>query len=239
MSAPTPIRSHERASIIEWTARLGAVSAEAVGEHRGITTASARARLAAAQRDGLVRRTDPLRRLPALYTATSAGLRAAGLSTLGPCHVSAANAAHLAACARVAAALERSYPGHFVGSERELRRDERECSSPLASARLRSSEARDGWLHRPDLVIWPRARGAAPVAVEVELTVKAPRRLEQICRAWARATCVAGVVYFSAPAVESALERAVAKAQAGDRIVVLPFTALAPAAPARTIPSTA
>jgi hypothetical protein len=210
MSSSSGARSPERSSILEWTARLGAVTAEALAEHCGVSVTSARARLAAAQRRGLVRRADPLTRAPALYAVTRVGLRAAGLSVLGPCTVTAANAAHLVACARVAAALESCYPGHFVASERELRRDERT----------------DGWLHRPDLVIWPLDGGSPPVAVEVELTAKAPRRLEQICRAWARTTCVAGVLYVAPPGVELALERAIARARAGDRIVVVPLAAL-------------
>ena len=58
-------------------------------------------------------------------------------------------------------------------------------------------------LHRPDLVLLrrPRRRLALPVAVEVELTVKAPQRLRAICRAWARCSQVAGVVYLVSRAV--------------------------------------
>ena len=80
--------------------------------------------------------------------------------------------------------------------------------------RARACAARAGGaplLHRPDLVLWPaERRRALPVAVEVELTVKAPRRLLEICRAWARCRCVAGVLYLAAPEVRAA-------ARAGDR----------------------
>jgi hypothetical protein len=213
--------------LVEWVARLGAVTAHAVADRYDITSASARSRLAAARRDGALARANPLRCGPALYTPTAAGLRMAALRTLGPCHVSAANAAHLAACARVAAAFERCYPDHVVRSERELRRDERELAMPLASARMRSTGARDGLLHRPDLVLWPRAGAGLPVAVEVELTVKAPRRLEGICRAWARARCVSGVLYITAPEAGRAVERAVARVGGEDRIIVVPLTSVA------------
>jgi hypothetical protein len=65
-----------------------------------------------------------------------------------------------------------------------------------------------------------------PVAVEVELTVKAPRRLAEICRAWARCRCVAGVLYLAPPEVRRALERAIDQAQAGERIAVLGLDAV-------------
>jgi hypothetical protein len=154
-------------------------------------------------------------------------MRMSGLRGLDPCRVSAANAGHLIACARVAAALERCYPGQRVLGERELRRDEREHGAELASARLRPGPDGARQLHRPDLVLWPDpADEDLPVAVEVELTVKAPRRLADICRAWARCRSVAGVLYLVAPPVRGALERAVAEAQAGDRIVVVTLDAL-------------
>jgi hypothetical protein len=254
--APHPLA---RVAILQWTARLGAVTAEALADHEGATVASARARLLAAVRAGLISRSRPLQGQPALFTLTRAGLRASGLHGLEPSHVSTANAAHAIACASVAAALERSYPDHRLLGERELRRDERECGAPLASAVLGSGPDGAPLLHRPDLVLWPEpanetARseaaerpapaGARPVAVEVELTVKAPRRLLEICRAWARCRCVAGVLYLVAPEVGRPLARAVDRAQAGERIVLVSLEALAPAdgevAPiARTVPGDA
>ncbi len=92
-------------------------------------------------------------------------------------------------------ALERRYPGHLVSAERELLRDERAFGGRLASARM-SWRSRWGDSHRPDLVVWSVTDGAAPVAVEVELTPKAPARLVEICRAWARCRHVAGVLYW-------------------------------------------
>src|SRR5207237_5477139 len=120
------------------------------------------------------------------------------LDGLQPCRVSPANALHLIACAAVAAGLERCYPDHSVMGERELRRQERARGAPLASARVGSGPAGEQPLHRPDLVLWPAAAGGGlPVAVEVELAVKAPRRLAAICRGWARCREVAGVLYLA------------------------------------------
>jgi hypothetical protein len=224
MRPSTGSLTSERIALIHWAARHGAVTEEALAERTGSALISARARLAAAERDGLLRSARVLGGAAALYTATSAGLRVADARSLGACRVSASNAAHLATSAWVAAVLEHRYPDHTVRSERELRRDERESSAPLASARL--SALQGARSHRPDLVLWPPRTTGLPVAIEVELTVKAPVRLEQICRAWARARCVAGVVYIAAPDVELALERAIARARAAERVVVVPLAAL-------------
>jgi hypothetical protein len=219
--------SLERVAILQWTARIGAVTAEALGYRHGISVASARGRLRAAERAGLLIRRRPLLGQPALYTVTRAGLRASGLPGLDPCRVSAANALHAIACAGAAAALERCYADHRVIGERELRAAERQMGAPLASARMDYGAHGGPLLHRPDLVLWPREDDAGlPVPVEVELTVKAPRRLAHICRAWARCRGVAGVLYLAAPEVEPALSRAVEKADASERVVVVPLDAL-------------
>lgn len=219
--------SSERVEVVRWTARIGAVTAEALAERADLTLPSARARLRAAERVQLLARKRPLTGQPALYTVTPAGMRLSGLRRLDPCRVSASNAGHLIACARVAAALERCYPDQRVLGERELRRDERERGAELASARLCPGPDGTRQIHRPDLVLWPDlADEGMPVAVEVELSVKAPRRLADICRAWARCRCVAGVLYLVAPQVRGALERAIAEAQAGERIVVVGLDSL-------------
>jgi hypothetical protein len=236
---------------MQWTARMGAVTAEALSDREGVTVACARARLGVLDRAGWLSRRRPLSQQPALYTATRAGLRASGLRGLDPCRVSASNAEHLIVCARVAAALEHCYPDHRVLGERELRRDERERGVQLASARLGAGSDGGPLLHRPDLVLWPQGSGDGdegdelPVAVEVELTVKAPRRLAQICRAWGRCAEVAGVLYLAPPEVARALGRAIEQAHAQEQVVVAPLDALLPGeAPVeppieRTVPSDA
>lgn len=214
---PTP----EQIDLMYWTASLGAITAEALALRMGVTPASARGRLSAAVRRGLLTRRRLLVDAPTLYTITRAGLRACGAYGIDPCRLSAGGAHHAIVCAEVAAALELGYPDHRVVGERELRRDERDLGRPLASARLAANR-----LHYPDLVLWPPAPGALPVAVEVELTIKAPRRLANICRAWARCPAVSGVLYLAPNHVERALERAIEKAHAHERVVVLPLAAL-------------
>jgi hypothetical protein len=191
----------------------------------GGTVASANARLARLSRERLLTRRRPLVGEPSLYSITRAGLRRAELPTVEPCRVSAANAAHTIACARVAAALQRCYPDHTAIGERELRR--RELCSGRMLASIEVTSGADRRLHRPDLVLLAPVDASPPVAVEIELTVKAPRRLAQICRAWQRARHVAGVVYIAPVDVRRALDRAIASV-GGERIVVLALESLLP-----------
>ncbi len=221
--APSP----DQLSLLRWTVRLGAVTAEALRQRDGRTIASARARLGAAERAGLLTGKRILVGRPTLYTATRDGLRASGLSGMEPCRLSVSNAPHAIACAEVAAALENAYPDHRLMGERELRREERESGIELASARLGGAPDDAPLLHRPDLVLWPEdPQDGLPVAVEVELTVKAPQRLVEICRAWARCRCVAGTLYLAAPEAQRPLARAIERAQADPRIVVVALDAV-------------
>lgn len=227
-----------RLDMLRWAGSLGAVTAEALAVRLDVSLLSARARLAAAARCGLLARSRPLTGAPALFTLTAAGARACG-STGRAYRVTPANATHLTACASVAARLERCYPGYRALGERELRSAERAGGRPLASARMAALRAGATGLHRPDLVLVPRLAGAEqPVAVEVELSVKAPQRLRAICRAWERCRTVAGVVYLVSPQVEAALLRAV-QATNASRIAVVPLDALPSwqADAPRTIPS--
>jgi len=219
--------SSMRVALVQWTACMGAVTAEALACSQSTTLVSARARLQAAERAGLLSRRRPLAERPALYTLTRAGMRMSGLRGLDPCRVSAANAQHMIVCVAVAASLESCYPNHRVLGECELRRDERELGAPLASARVGIGLHGTPLLHRPDLVLWPdESEVGLPVAVEVELTIKAPRRLADICLAWARNRAVAGVLYIAPADVERALKRAVDRANAHERIVVVGLDAL-------------
>lgn len=238
----TPTLTRDRAAVLHWVASIGAVTAEALAEIQRCGIASARAQLAAAERARLLRGRRPLAAVAPLYTITRTGLRACGLRGLEPCRVSAANALHLSTCARAAAHLAGAYPDRRVAGECELRRDERARGRPLASACLRVGPDGQQLLHRPDLVLWPAGPSGTvdagssqlPVAVEVELTVKAPRRLLEICRAWARCRIVDGVIYLATPGVERALARALESVQAGGHVVVVPLSALQQAGHAKT-----
>jgi hypothetical protein len=219
--------SQERLAIVRWAGRLGAITAESLARHDGRTIASARAHLSAAEHQGLLTHRRVLADAPALYAVTRAGLRASGLRGLTPCRVSVANAPHTITCAEVAGALEHAYPDHEVMGERELRREELQADAPLASARLSDTPAGAQLLHRPDLVLWPRdSHESLPVAIEVELTAKAPQRLLEICKAWARCKCIAGTLYLAAADVQRPLARAIASAQAEERVIAVGLEAL-------------
>lgn len=218
-SHPTP--SPEREALVQWTANLGAITAEALALHLDVSLASARGRLHGACQAGLL----AAHRLggPVLFTATAAGLRLCARPALA-CRINPTSARHLAVCARVAAALECAYPHCRVLGERLLRAEEHDGQSLSARLRARRGEP---LLHRPDLVLLPSApEDGLPVAVEVELTIKAPQRLQEICLAWARARCVAGVLYLAPPDVQRAVQRAIERAHAQESVVVLPFDAL-------------
>ncbi len=223
---PQP-RSPQQLAIVEWTARLGAVTAEALAARESCSVRSARQRLLAAERAGLLTRERPLAAQPAVFTASRAGLRAAGIAGIEPARVSAANAMHSIECAAAAVTLERLYPEYRAMGERALRREEALQAKPLASASLGTAADGGRLLHRPDIVLWPETSARSlPVAVEVELTVKAPRRLAAICRAWARCRCVTGVLYVVSPEVRGPLERAIATAGAEGAIAAIGLEAM-------------
>jgi hypothetical protein len=123
---------------------------------------------------------------------------------------------HWLRCTTTAQRLGERFGYEILRTERELRLAEQLHDAPLASAvmgRLPNGKPR---LHRPDLVMltdW------GTIAIEVELTPKAPRRLEAILRAWCRASWVWQVHYYCAPGqTRRAVERAAAKVHAGEKI---------------------
>jgi hypothetical protein len=251
---PEHAPAQRRSELLAWIAGLGAVTAEALAVRSDVTVLVARALLKAAVRDGQLASEKPLATSPALYTVTRAGLRACGEPELAPCEASATSAAHLVACATVAAVLERGGLARLLWGERTLRREERLRGTALASATIGAAGEGERRVHRPDLVLWPsppngvelrhadldldldvgvdvaatvgEEESRRPIAVEVELTLKSARRLESICAAWARCELVAGVLYFTAPEVQQPLARAIAAADAAQRIAMLPLSSV-------------
>ena len=204
--------------ILRLIARVGAAGAEHVMGGFGVGRSQAHARLGRLCGEGLIARRALLYRRPALYVATRAGLRMCGLSHLGVASVSAAGFEHAWQACSAAVALADARPDWRLLGEREVRGAERERQALLASVRL-SGPGGGGWLHRPDLALL--APDGRVLAIEVELSVKAPRRLAAICRAYARARHIEHVFYFASPRVRAALGRALARERAGERITVL------------------
>jgi len=215
--------THRDEQIIDWVGRIGAVSAADVAHRFAVAQRIAYARLAACSAAGLIEQRRLLHGQPGLYVATTAGLRFAGLERLGRCRISASSFAHAQACARVAAALERAHPGRVMG-DRELRVAEREAGTAIASAELGLRPDGEPGSHHPDLALWPQG-GGRPTAVEVEIAVKAPRRLQAICRSWARCRVVEEVAYFASAPAQRALHRAIAAMHAEEVIAVFALDA--------------
>lgn len=140
-----------------------------------------------------------------LIVPTAAGLRLSGFQHLGPARISASNARHEAAVARLAAQMERQ--GRRVLSEREIIARER-----VEGQRLLSLEIEGGRrLHRCDLLGAGEEAGA-PEAIEVELTAKGSERLDLLMRSWRRAVArgrFSRVVYRCPPATRGPVQRAV------------------------------
>lgn len=213
----------------------------------GVGRASAYRRVAHCIDRGLLERLELLRREPSLLRATRRGLRFAGLG-LPLAIVSPASVDHSLRCASTAIELGREAGADRVLSERELILAERVEGRPIASAKVGELPGGRPRLHRPDLVVLPSGHplvrlhqerigpsSSAPdgnqarrtgedggvVVVEVELTPKSPQRLREIVRGWRRASWVDEVRYHCEPGpTRRAVERAVSKLHAGDRIVI-------------------
>ena len=208
-------------SIVEWIGRLGAAGAPEAMARFGMGRTATYRRLAVLVDQGALAPERLLYGEPALYVATREGLQWARLARLEPCRVGVGSARHLALCAQLAVVLERSEPGYRVWSEREVRLAELDAGGPVASAELGRLPDGRRRLRRADLVLMPRDQdGRRPVAIEVELAVKWARRLEAICRAWARCRLVDHIRYYASPAAARAVARAVERVHAEDAIEV-------------------
>ena len=178
------------------------------------------------RRAGLLAHVRVLHGEPGLYVATRAGLQWAGLGDFEPCRVSVALVRHVQASARAAVVLALRERGMGVVHEREIRAAERAQGRVLASVVVGSlGEERSRW-HRPDLLLVPRQGDELPTAVELELSVKSRRRLEAICRGYARSQLFASVRYYAEPEPARAVARAVEATRTADVIRVLPITAV-------------
>jgi hypothetical protein len=205
-------------SVVAWIAVIGAVSAQDVMAKFGVGRTVGYRRLRALVDHGLLTRARLVYGQPALYVPTREGFAWAGMPQPEAARVGVATTRHWALCARLAVLLERRERVEVWGEPR-LRAAELEADRPIASARLGNLPDGRPRLRRPDLVLFPP--DAAPVAVEVELSVKGARRLEAICRAWARCRIVSEVRYYAPPHVARAVSRAVSAVHAHDAIRIL------------------
>ena len=192
--------------------RIGHVM-KAMGAGRTVTYD----RVAACVEAGLLERLELVRSEPGLLRATRDGLRYAGLG-LPVAVISPGAVDHWLRCATTAQLLGKHYGHDRVLTEREIVLAETIEERPIAGAKVGELPSGAPRLHRPDLAV---LTDEGTIAIEVELTPKSPRRLEGIVRAWRRANWVSEVHYLCAPGqTRRAVERAVAKVHAGDKVVI-------------------
>ncbi len=208
--------------LVGFIGRHGVVCIEHVMSALGVRRAQAYRRVAACIERGLLERLDLLTDEPSLLRATRDGLRYAGLG-LPLAVVSPGGVDHRLRCATTAQRLGERYGHRNILTERELLLTEQLEERLIASAKLGEDPGGRQHLHHPDLVILAEDR---PIAIEVELTPKAPYRLRTIIRAWRRANWVAEVHYHCAPGpTRRAVERAIAKMRAEERVRVMEVVA--------------
>lgn len=195
--------------------RIGQVMA-AMGAGRTVTYD----RVAVCIEAGLIERLELVRSEPGLLRATRDGLRYAGLglpvATITPGAVD-----HWLRCASTAQLLGRHFGHDRVLTEREIVFTEQIEERPIASAKVGELPNGASRLHRADLAVFAES---GTIAVEVELTPKSPRRLQNLIRAWRYAVgqgIVAEVHYHCTPGqTRRAVERAVAKVHAQGIVAV-------------------
>ena len=213
-----PPRSRDE-ELVRYVGRHGLVAMRHVMDSLGVGRTAAYRRVASCIEAGLLERIDLLRTEPGLLRATREGLSYAGLG-LPLAAISPGTVEHHLRCATVARRAERRYGPERVLSEREIRLAEQIEGRRIAAAELDASSGRPR-LHRADLAILAEE---GTIAVEVELTPKAPWRLGQIIRAWrwaAAAREVAEVHYLCAPGqTRRAVERAAEDVLRGGHIVI-------------------
>jgi hypothetical protein len=207
--------------IVRWGGVLGAAGAEDIMQRFAMGRTVAYRRLRVLVQAGLLDRARVLHAHPTLYVATRDGLAFAGLPQVQPATVGPASVRHWTLCARLAVVLEAAERGYRVWGEPQLRAAEHAAGHPIASATLGTLPDGRPRLRRPDLVLTPRSGDGLPVAIEVELTVKAARRLQAVCGAWARCRHIAGVRYYTTDHAAPAVTRAVRAAYAHDAITIL------------------
>jgi hypothetical protein len=191
------VQTEGDAEIAAWIGRIGAAGAEHVMGRFGMGRSWAYARLSSLVAGRLLEQRILLYRQPGLYVATAGGLRWQRLERLGVNRVSPGNFEHARELASTAVELHHALPGWRIFSDREIRTLENERDDLLASTRVGELPGGRPALHRPDLAL--TAPDGRVIAVEIELSVKAPKRLAAICRGYARARHLHRVYYLATP----------------------------------------
>lgn len=216
-SASAARRDRDR-ELVRLVGRHGVLTIEQAMRATGVGRTATYRRVAALIEAGLLERLDLLRSQPSMLHATRDGVRYAGLG-MGVAKVSPGAVEHWLRCTTVALDLGERYGHDRVLTEREIAASEALEGRSVARAML-DSGGRERF-HRADLAVLAEE---GVIAIEVELTPKAPRRLESLMRAWRRAVIsgdVARVHYVCEPGrTRRLVERVVRNVRAGNVIVI-------------------
>lgn len=189
--------------LVRYVGRHGLVTVGHVMAAMEVGQAITYRRIARCVEAGLLERHAILHSEPAVIRATREGIQWAGLG-LPVASLSPGGVDHYLRCASVGQLLVEEF-GLQVYMEQEIALVEAIEQKRIASTEI--SDLPDGRtrFHRADLLVL----GGKSIAVEVELTPKAPHRLRSIIRAWRRAQCVKQVRYYCR---KGATHRAVTRA---------------------------
>jgi hypothetical protein len=205
--------------LVRLVGRHGVVTIEQVMRAMGVGRTATYRRAAALIEAGLLERLDLLRSEPSLLRATREGLRYAGLG-MPVAKIAPGAVDHWLRCTEVAIKAARHYGKDRILTEREIALAEAIEGRPIASIEVGTIQGRPR-MHRADLAV---LREEGTIAIEVELTPKAPRRLENLLRHWRRAMAaqvVSEVHYLCEPGqTRRAVERAASKVRAETVIVI-------------------
>jgi DNA-binding MarR family transcriptional regulator len=204
--------------ICGWVGRMGAVEVGHIQRRWGVGRSVAYGLVQRLEEAELLERVPTLAGDPTLIKATTSGIEYARLALpvakIGPGQVD-----HWLSCADVVLWAEESWGRCAVTTERELRWIEQAEDKPIGSCVVGELPNGRPMLHRPDLLI---STDDQRFSIEVELTTKAPRRLEHLVRSWRRARHVDRVIYLVATGPPyRAVERAVRNVHAEERVEVL------------------
>lgn len=200
-------------AMVRWIGRLRFAEAPHVARRFGMDARNAYRRLRGLVALGLLDHRRVFHNEPGAYWATRLGIHATGLC-LPPAGIDIRTYAHDRLAAAVAIDLEREFGVGVVLTERELRSADAAAEQPRYAVRRGVESLSRRGLHFPDLAV--DGHGDRPLAVEVELTAKGRGRLDSIVAAYVRARHIEAVRYYAAPAARAGLERAIARAGAGE-----------------------
>jgi len=195
-----PANASRDRELIHYVGRHGLVTINHVMAAMEVGQAITYRRVARCIEAGLLERHAILASEPSVLRATQAGLKFAGLP-FPVASISPGRVEHYLRCASVAHALEAKLkPGDRLRTEPEIRLIEQLSGSHEFSVdvgRLPNGKRR---YHRPDLLhMFEEGGRHRAIAIEVELTLKAPQRLRQIMRGWRYTRNLAEVHYYCAP----------------------------------------